>query len=348
MSDQMYALVKQSAAPGLDLVRVEKPVPGPLDVLIHIRKTSICGTDVHIYNWDRWSREHVTPPVTIGHEYCGEVAAVGELVTQVKPGDLVSGEGHIVCGTCRNCRAGQRHLCNAPKGVGVERPGAFAEYLCIPEANVVRLRPGIPEEIAAIFDPFGNAVHTALKFRLVGEDVLVSGAGPIGMMAARVARFCGARHIVVTDIKPYRLELVKTLEPSIHTINVEEISIRDEMHQLGMTEGFDVAMEMSGAESAVNATIAAMKNGGEIALLGTHGREATVDWNQVIYKSLTVKGVYGREMFETWYKMMAMVEAGLDLTSIITHRFDFRDYEEGFAVMNSGNSGKVILDWTHI
>lgn len=342
----MYAIVKKEAAPGLSLEQVPIPEIGPLDVLIKINKTAICGTDIHIYQWDRWSQEHLTPPVIVGHEYAGEIMAMGELVTGLQVGDRVTGEGHITCGVCRNCRAGTRHLCKDTHGVGVERNGAFAEYLALPAVNVVKLPDDVPDEIAALFDPFGNATHTALKFNLVGEDVLITGAGPIGMMAAKVARHAGARHIVITDFNPTRLELAKQLEPTVNTVQLPDETLGDMVSKLGMLEGFDVGLEMSGSGAALASMIDNMKHGAHIALLGTHANPDVTDWNKVIFGGLEIMGIYGREMFETWYKMISMVQSGLDLSPIITHRFDFRDFEAGFEAMSSGHCGKVILDWT--
>jgi threonine 3-dehydrogenase len=346
MSDTMYALVKTEAGPGLSLERIPIPETGPNDVKIKIRKTAICGTDCHIYNWDEWAQRVIKVPLNAGHEYVGEIVEVGSMVDNFDIGDIVSGEGHIVCGKCRNCRAGKRVLCKDTLGVGVNRAGSFAEYLVIPSANAVQVLPGIPEEIAAIFDPLGNAVHTALQFDLVGEDVLITGAGPIGIMAAAIARHCGARHIAITDFNQYRLELAKKVEPTVHIIDLSKDTVRGIMPELDMREGFDVGLEMSGSSSALNSMIDNMINGGRISLLGFLPADTQIDWNRVILGSMTLKGIYGREMFETWYKMMAMIQSGLDLTPIITHRLDFRQYEEGFKAMNSGRSGKVILDWT--
>ena len=346
MAKDMYALVKETAAPGLTLTRIPIPEVGPLDVKIHIQKTSICGTDVHIYNWDEWSADHVKPPMAVGHEYAGIVAEVGEYVKTVKVGDRVSGEGHIVCGTCRNCLGGRMHFCVNTKGVGVDRPGSFAEYLVIPASNVVKLDDAVPDEIASIFDPLGNAVHTALKFDLVGEDVLVTGAGPIGTMSCTVAHHCGARHVVLTDFNEYRLNLAKEIDPKVVTVNLNEQKLEDVMKELGMVEGFDVGLEMSGSPQALESMIVNMKHGGGIGLLGLQGKSVPTNLNQIIMGGLTVIGIYGREMFETWYKMSAMIQSGLDLRKMITHRLDFRDYEEGFAAMQSGASGKVVLDWT--
>lgn len=346
MDKSMYALVKPERKEGLELTRVPVPTCSPVDVKIQISKTAICGTDVHIYNWDEWAQSTIQPPLVIGHEYVGRVVETGSMVKTVEPGDLVSGEGHIVCGVCRNCRAGRRVLCPNTRGVGVNRDGAFAEYLVIPEQNVVKLLTGVPEEIAALFDPFGNAVHSALMFDLVGEDVLVTGPGPIGIMAAAVARFCGARNVVLTGTRPYRLELAHKVVPGLTTIDINKERVEAIMPRLNMLEGFDVGLEMSGSASALNTMIDTMISGGKIALLGFIKKDTTIDWNKVIMGSLTLRGIYGREMFETWYQMMALVQSGLDLSPLITHRYDFRDFEKGFAAMNSGQSGKVILDWS--
>lgn len=348
MKEKMLALVKPSAAPGLELQEIPIPGFGPNDVMIKIKKTAICGTDVHIYNWDAWSQVNVAPPIHIGHEYVGEVVARGDQVTKFEIGDSVSGEGHIVCGVCRNCRAGKFVLCNNTRGVGVQRPGCFAEYLVIPQQNVVKVLPGISDDIVSIFDPLGNAVHTALMFGLVGEDVLVTGAGPIGIMAAAVARHCGARHVVITDLNEYRLALAAKVVPSLVSVNLSHQKLENVMRELGMHEGFDVGLEMSGAAPALNSMINNMINGGKIAMLGFQKPQTTIDWNRVILGSLTIRGIYGREMFETWYKMMAMIQSGLDVSAVITHHFDFRDFEQGFAAMNSGQSGKVILDWSNV
>lgn len=346
MQSTMYALVKSEAKPGLTLTRVPVPEYGPTDVLIRIKKTAICGTDVHIYRWDAWSQKNIKPPLTVGHEYVGIVEAVGSMVKGIHVGDRVSGEGHLVCGVCRNCRAGKRHLCKDTHGVGVNRNGAFAELLSIPAENVVPIMDGIEDDIVAIFDPFGNAVHTALKFDLLGEDVLITGAGPIGIMAAAVARFAGARHVVLTDVNDFRLGLSHKLVSDLTTVNVAETDLRDVAHSLKMTEGFDVGLEMSGAPSALKSMMDTMKMGGKLALLGFQPPNTTLDFDQLILKSLTIQGIYGREMFETWYKMMAMIQSGLDLSPLITHRLDFRDYEKGFAAMINNEAGKVILDWT--
>lgn len=346
--NQMYALVKTKADRGLELQRVPIPQMADDEVMIKIRKTAICGTDMSIYKWTPWAAQHVKPPMHIGHEYIGEIVAVGKLVDAYHVGQRVSGEGHIVCGTCRNCRAGQRHLCRNTKGVGVERPGAFAEYLVIPRANVVPVPDEIPDEIAAIFDPLGNAVHTALTYDLIGEDVLITGAGPIGIMATAIARHVGARHIVISDYNEYRLNLAKEITPDVHCVNLNNTTLDEEIQALGMGEGFDVAMEMSGAPQAMQEIVNNMRNGGKIAMLGIMPPESTIDWNQVIFKGLNIQGIYGRKMFETWYKMIAMVQSGLDVSKLITHRVDFRNFREGFEAMGSGQSGKVIIDWTTV
>lgn len=341
----MKALVKKHAEPGLWMEDVPEPEVGPMDVLIRIRKTSICGTDVHIWKWDPWAQKTIPVPMVVGHEFCGVVEAVGSGVTDVKPGELVSGEGHIVCGRCRNCLAGRRHLCPHTLGVGVNRPGAFAEYLSIPYTNVYKVDPAIPEEVISTFDPLGNAVHTALSWDLVAEDVLITGAGPIGCMAAAVCRFAGARHVVVTDVNPYRLELAKSLGAT-RVVNVAEEKLGDVIAGLGMREGFDVALEMSGHPSGLNDILEHTSNGAKVSLLGIFPGAFPVDWDKVIFKGLVLKGIYGREMFETWYKMTSMIRAGLDTSPVITHRFPVDDFAEGFRVMMSGQSGKVVLDWT--
>lgn len=345
MSNTMYALVKTEAGKGLSLERVEIPETGINDVKIEIMKTAICGTDLHIYNWDAWSQRTIKTPMTIGHEFVGKIVELGSNVAGFKVGDIVSGEGHIVCKTCRNCMAGKRHLCKNTKGVGVNRNGCFAEYLVIPAENVVGMEPGIPLDLCSCFDPFGNAVHTALKFNLVGEDVLITGAGPIGIMAAAVARHCGARNVVITDVNEYRLDLAKKIT-DCYTLNVAKSTVPDAMKELGMKEGFDVGMEMSGNQAAFNSMVDNMDNGGKIALLGIQSEKSVIDWDKVVFNGLTIRGIYGREMFETWYKMMAMVRSGLNIEGIITHRYNFRDFQQGFEAMNSGNSGKVVLDWT--
>ena len=344
MTNEMKALVKAKPEAGLWMQYVPVPEPGPNDVLIKVKKSAICGTDVHIWKWDEWSAKTVPVPMVVGHEFCGEIVDCGKAVTKFHIGERVSGEGHVVCGTCRNCRAGRGHLCRNTMGVGVNCPGSFAEYVCIPEANVVPIPDNISDEIAAIFDPFGNAVHTALSFDLVGEDVLVTGAGPIGIMGALVAQKVGARKVVITDISPYRIDLAKRLGVQ-HVVNAAEETLSDVMTRIGMTEGFDVGLEMSGAAPAMRDMIDKMNNGGKIALLGIAPTEFAVDWNEIIFKMLTVKGIYGREIFETWYKMIALVQSGLDLTDLITHRIDVDEFESGFAAMISGEAGKVVMDW---
>lgn len=341
----MKALVKKKAEPGLWMEDVPEPEVGPMDVLIRVRKTSICGTDVHIWKWDPWAQKTIPVPMVVGHEFCGVVEAVGSGVTDVVPGELVSGEGHIVCGRCRNCLAGRRHLCPHTQGVGVNRPGAFAEYLSIPYRNVYKVAPSIPEEVISTFDPLGNAVHTALSWDLVAEDVLITGAGPIGCMAAAVCRFAGARHVVVTDVNPYRLELAQKLGAT-RAVNVAEEKLSNVVAELGMKEGFDVALEMSGHPSGLNDILEHTSNGAKVSLLGIFPGAFPIDWDKVIFKGLVLKGIYGREMFETWYKMTSMIRAGLDISPVITHRFAASDFAEGFRVMMSGQSGKVVLDWT--
>jgi threonine 3-dehydrogenase len=340
----MRALSKTKPETGIWMVDVPTPEIGPNDLLVRIRKTAICGTDVHIYNWDEWSQQTIPVPMVVGHEFVGEVAKMGSAVEGFQVGDRVSGEGHITCGYCRNCRAGKRHLCRNSVGVGVDRQGAFAEYLSIPAFNAFKLPENISDDEAAIFDPFGNAVHTALSFDLVGEDVLITGAGPIGCMAAAVCKHVGARHVVVTDINDYRLDLAQRLGASL-TVNVQNDSIADAMETLHMTEGFDVGLEMSGNPAAFRDMLESMNHGGRVGILGIPPSECTIDWNQVIFKGLILKGIYGREMFETWYKMSAMLQSGLDLSPILTHHFKIDDFQEGFDVMCSGQSGKVILDW---
>lgn len=343
----MWVLVKEKAEQGLWLRQREIPATGKNDVKIKIHKTSICGTDVHIYNWNEWAQNTIPIGLTAGHEYVGEIVEIGENVEGFKIGEMVSGEGHIVCGKCRNCLAGLPHLCRNTQGVGVNRDGAFAEYLVIPAKNVWRCSSSIEEELYSCFDPLGNAVHTALAFNMIGEDVLITGAGPIGCMAAAISRHVGARHVVVTDMNEYRLELAKKLGAT-RTVNIGKEKLEDVEHELGMKEGFDVGLEMSGNQAGFNDMVNHMKNGGKIALLGLQKADARINWEKVIFNGLTIKGIYGREMWETWYKMTTMLQSGLDISEIITHRFDIRDYEKGFEAMNSGNSGKVVLDWTHI
>ncbi len=343
----MLALVKKYAKPGLWMDEVPEPVCGDNDVKIKIHKTAICGTDLHIYNWNQWSQDTIQVPRVIGHEYVGEIVETGKNTSRYHIGQIVSGEGHIVCGKCRNCLAGNGHLCKETIGVGVNRDGAFAEYLVIPEANVRPCADNIPEEMYSFFDPFGNAVHTALAFDVVGEDVLVTGAGPIGIMAACVAQFCGARYVVITDLNDYRIDLAKKLGVK-YAINTTRESLDDLMKDLGIVEGFDVGLEMSGAQSGLSTMVDHMVHGGRIAQLGLLRQDAKLDWNKVIFNGLTIKGIYGRQMHETWYKMQAMLQGGLDIAGIVTHRFDVRDFETGFEAMNSGNSGKVILDWTNL
>ena len=340
----MKALVKQQAQPGIWLEEIPEPKVGPNDVLIEIAKTAICGTDMHIYNWDAWAQKTIPVPMAVGHEYCGRIVEMGSEVKGLKKGDRVSGEGHITCGYCRNCRAGRRHLCRNTVGVGVNRPGAFAEYLAIPADNTFKLPDSIPDDIASILDPFGNATHTALAFNVVGEDVLITGAGPIGIMATAVARFTGARHVVITDVNDYRLDLARRMGAT-RALNVRTAKIDDTMRELGMEEGFDVGLEMSGNASAFRDMLRVMHHGGSVALLGIPPAEVAIDWNQVIFKGLVIKGIYGREMFETWYKMAAMLQSGLDVSGVITHRFAFNDYNRAFETMGGGQSGKVILDW---
>lgn len=341
----MKALAKLHSEPGIWMTDAEMPEYGYNDLLIKIRKTAICGTDVHIYKWDEWSQKTIPVPMVVGHEYVGEVAAMGDGVRGFEKGDRVSGEGHITCGHCRNCRAGRRHLCRNTVGVGVNRPGAFAEYLVIPADNAFKLPDDISDEMAAIFDPFGNAVHTALAFDLVGEDVLITGAGPIGIMAAAVARHVGARHVVITDVNPYRLELAVKMGAT-RAVDVSKENLRDVMTELGMKEGFDVGLEMSGVPSAFRQMLDTINHGGKIAMLGIPPESVAIDWNQVIFKGLTIKGIYGREMFETWYKMASLLQSGLDLSPILTHQLPIDKFQEGFDIMCSGESGKVVLDWT--
>jgi threonine 3-dehydrogenase len=340
----MRALVKSKREPGLWLGEVDVPKIGINDVLIKVLRTGICGTDVHIYKWNEWAQATIPVPMTIGHEFVGRIVETGSNVSDFFPGDLVSGEGHVVCGRCRNCLAGRRHLCAHTLGVGVNRSGAFAEYIALPMTNIWRHHESVPLDVAAIFDPFGNAVHTALTFPVLGEDVLITGAGPIGIMAAAVARHAGARYTVVTDVNPYRLDLARKLGVTL-AVDVRETSLQDVQKHLGMTEGFDVGLEMSGNPAALRDMIANMSHGARIAMLGIPSGEMSMDWHTVIFNMLTIKGIYGREMYETWYKMTVMLQSGLDITPVITHRFPYTEFESGFAAMLSGNSGKVILNW---
>lgn len=340
----MKSLAKQHSEKGIWLVENPRPEVGHNDLLIKIRKTAICGTDMHIYHWDEWSQKTIPVPMIVGHEYVGEVVDMGSEVQGFTKGDRVSGEGHITCGHCRNCRAGRRHLCRNTEGVGVNRQGAFAEYLVIPAFNAFKIPDNISDDLASIFDPFGNAVHTALSFDLVGEDVLITGAGPIGIMAAAVAKHVGARHVVITDVNPYRLALAEKMGAT-RAVNVANQDLKTVMDELGMTEGFDVGLEMSGVPSALHSMLSNMNNGGKIAMLGIPPENVAIDWNQVIFKGLMIKGIYGREMFETWYKMASLIQSGLDLSPIITHQFGVDEYQQGFETMASGQSGKVILNW---
>jgi threonine 3-dehydrogenase len=340
----MKALVKSKAERGLWLSDVPEPRPGINDVLIRVHRTGICGTDLHIYKWDEWAARTIPVPLVVGHEFVGEVVEVGSNVADFQPGQIVSGEGHVVCGRCRNCLAGRRHLCADTQGVGVNRAGAFAEYIVLPMSNVWVHADGIDEDVAAIFDPFGNAVHTALSFPVLGEDVLVTGAGPIGIMAAAVARHAAARHVVITDLNPYRLELARKMGVTL-AVDPRETSLADVQKKLGMSEGFDVGMEMSGNGQAFRDMLANMAHGAKIAMLGIPAREMAIDWNTVIFSMLTIKGIYGREMYETWYKMTVMLQCGLDIKPVITHRFPYADFERAFEIMDSGNSGRVLLNW---
>ncbi len=342
----MKALVKRERGRGLWLEDVPMPKFGINDVLIQVDRTGICGTDVHIYSWDSWAQKTIPIPMVVGHEFVGEIVEVGANVVDFHPGDVVSGEGHVVCGRCRNCMAGRRHLCADTKGIGVNRPGAFAEYIALPMTNVWHHDHAIDRDIAAIFDPYGNAVHTALTFSILGEDVLITGAGPIGCMAAAVVRHAGVRHVVVTDVNPWRLELATKLGAT-RTVDVRSESLNEVQQELGMREGFDVGLEMSGNATAFQDMIAQMCHGGKIAMLGIPADEMAIDWNTVVFNMLTLKGIYGREMYDTWYKMTVMLQSGLDLSPIITHRFDFHEFEKGFEVMMSGRSGKVILNWNN-
>ncbi|HUK02833.1 MAG TPA: L-threonine 3-dehydrogenase [Steroidobacteraceae bacterium] len=341
----MKALIKKQPSAGLWMEEIPEPKVGPNDVLIKINRTAICGTDMHIYKWDPWAQKTVPVPMAVGHEYYGRIVELGSEVRGLAVGDRVSGEGHVTCGYCRNCRAGRRHLCRNTVGVGVNRPGAFAEYLSLPAVNAFKLSDAVSDDIASILDPFGNAVHTALAFNMVGEDVLITGAGPIGIMATAVARFVGARHIVITDVNDYRLSLARRMGAS-RAINVRRESLDATMRELGMQEGFDVGLEMSGNPAAFRDLLRTMHHGGSVAILGIPPEETPIDWNEVIFKGLTLKGIYGREMFETWYKMAALLQSGLKLEPVITHHFPAREFEQAFHTMGSGESGKVILDWT--
>jgi len=344
MSSTMKAIVKAGPGPGLSLRQVPIPEPAIDDVLIQIRRAAICGTDVHIYNWDEWAQRTVKAPLILGHEFAGVVAAVGSNVKDIHEGEVVTGEGHLVCGHCRNCLAGRRHLCANPVGIGVNRDGAFADYLCIPKVNVWFAPPSISIDTLAYFDPLGNAAHAALSFDLVGEDVLITGAGPVGLMACAIARHAGARHVVVTDLNPYRVELAKSMGATL-VVDARTQSVARAQAELGMKEGFDVGLEMSGSAAAFREMVANMVHGGKVALLGLLPGDAPLDWTQVIFNSLTLKGIYGRQIFETWYKMTAMLQSGLDVTPVLTHRFPAERFEEGFEVMREGRCGKVLLDW---
>jgi threonine 3-dehydrogenase len=341
------ALVKAQAAPGLSIEDIPEPSIGINDVLIRVHRTGICGTDVHIYDWDEWARQTIPVPMAIGHEFVGEIVEVGSNVIDFHPGELVSGEGHVVCGRCRNCMAGRRHLCAHTSGVGVNRPGCFAEFISLPMTNIWRHDPKVDRDVAAIFDPFGNAVHTALAFDVLGEDVLITGAGPIGIMAAAVVRHAGARYVVITDVNEYRLDLARKVGVDL-ALNVKQTSIAEAQKTLGMQEGFDVGLEMSGNASAFRDMIHNLCHGGKIAMLGIPTEEIAINWREVIFNMLTIKGIYGREMYETWYKMTVLLQSGLDIRPAITHRFSYRDFEEGFRVMRSGQSGKVILNWEEL
>ncbi len=340
----MKALVKAKAEPGIWMEDVPVPEFGPNDVLIKVKNAAICGTDIHILKWDEWSQKHVKPGTTVGHEFMGEIAEVGSAVSGFQGGDRVSAEGHITCGHCRNCRAGRRHLCRNTVGIGVHRHGAFADYVAMPAVNVFKVPKNVPDAVAAFFDPLGNAVHTALSFDLVGEDVLITGAGPIGCMAAAIARHVRARHVVVTDVNEYRLDLARKMGATV-AANVQKTSLVDIMGQLGMTEGFDVAMEMSGNGEALRSMLERMNNGGRVAILGIPPTEVSIDWNHVIFKGLVLKGIYGREMFETWYKMASMLTSGLDVSPVLTHQFSADKYMDAFEAMKTGRSGKVVLNW---
>ena len=343
----MKALVKKEPARGLSLEEVPVPQVGEFDVLIRILRSSVCGTDVHIYEWDAWAQRTIPTPMPIGHEFVGIIESVGSHVRDFHPGMIVTGEGHLVCGRCRNCLAGRRHLCNKTSGVGVNRPGAFAEFLSIPETNVWAADPKIPLEVLSCFDPLGNAVHTTLSFDVLGEDVLITGAGPIGIMAVAIAKHAGARYVVITDINPYRLALAEKMGATV-ALNVRKGTLKEVMAHLGMKEGFDVGLEMSGSDKALNDMLATMCHGGKIALLGIQSKQAAIDWDLVVFNGLTIKGIYGREMYETWYKMTTMIQSGLDISPVITHQFPYTEFEEAFALMRSGQSGKIILNWADV
>src|SRR5688572_16623015 len=340
----MKALVKKFSKPGLWLDDVPEPTIGINDVLIRVDRTGICGTDLHIYKWDAWAQKTIPAPMVVGHEFVGEIVEIGSNVKDFRPGDIVSAEGHVVCGRCRNCLAGRRHLCADTRGIGVNRPGAFAEFISVPMTNVWHHKPDIDREVAAIFDPFGNAVHTALSFNVLGEDVLITGAGPIGIMAAAVVKHAGARFVVVTDVNDYRLGLAKDMGADV-VLNAKNGRLTDVQKQLGMKEGFDVGLEMSGSASAFREMIENICHGGKIAMLGIPSEQISIDWNKVVFNMLTIHGIYGREMYETWYQMSVMLESGVDIKPIITHRFHYTEFEKGFAAMESGDCGKVVLDW---
>lgn len=341
----MQALVKRERGPGLWLEGIPVPVVGEFDALIRVLRTSICGTDVHIYEWDAWAQRTVPVPMQIGHEFVGIIESVGSHVIDFQPGMIVTGEGHIVCGRCRNCLAGRRHLCNKTSGVGVNRPGAFAQWLSIPQTNVWVADPRIPLDVLSCFDPLGNAVHTALSFNVLGEDVLITGAGPIGIMAAAIARHAGARFVVITDINPYRLKLAASMGVT-RAVDVTNVSLQEVMDDLGMKEGFDVGLEMSGNGNALNSMLGAMCHGGKIAVLGIQSKDAAIDWDLVVFNGLTIKGIYGREMYETWYKMTTMIQSGLDISPVITHRLPYQDFDHGFNLMRNGQAGKIVLHWS--
>ena len=340
----MKALVKKDAKPGLWLEEVPEPKIGINDILIRVDRTGICGTDLHIYEWNAWAQQTIRVPLVVGHEFVGEIVEVGSNVADFRPGNVVSAEGHVVCGRCRNCLAGRRHLCKDTRGIGVNRPGAFAEYISVPVTNVWQHKDAIDRDVASIFDPFGNAVHTALSFDVLGEDVLITGAGPIGIMAAAVVKHAGARYVVITDMNEYRLDLARRMGVTV-ALNVKEGSIRDVQNRLGMKEGFDVGLEMSGNPAAFREMLENMCHGSKIAMLGIPSEPIEINWNTVIFNMLTIKGIYGREMYETWYQMTVMLESGLDIKPVITHRFHYTEFEKGFEVMHTGQSGKVVLSW---